>query len=83
MYKIKIIPQAQKDLNQLHDKIFNSIKDEILALAVNPRPYGSVKLTNENGYRIRIGDYRALYRVNDELKEVFICRVKHRKDAYR
>lgn len=83
MYKIKIIPQAQKDLNQLHDKIFNSIKDEILALAVNPRPYGSVKLTNENGYRIRIGDYRALYRVNDELKEVFIYRVKHRKDAYR
>ena len=83
MYKLKIIPQAQKDLNQLHDKIFNSIKDEILALAVNPRPYGSVKLTNENGYRIRIGDYRALYRINDELKEVFIYRVKHRKDAYR
>ena len=83
MYKLKIISQAQKDLNQLQGKIFYNIKSAILELAADPRPYGVTKLTNENGYRIRIGDYRALYRIDDKLKEVFIYRIKHRKEAYR
>ncbi len=83
MYKIKIIHSAQKDLDQLRGRAFYDVRDEILLLASNPRPYGAVKLSNENGYRIRIGDYRALYRIDDKAKEIFIYRVKHRKDAYR
>ncbi|PIR66018.1 MAG: type II toxin-antitoxin system mRNA interferase toxin, RelE/StbE family [Candidatus Omnitrophica bacterium CG10_big_fil_rev_8_21_14_0_10_43_8] len=83
MYRLKIIPQAQKDLNQLQDKTFHSVKNAILELSANPRPYGVTKLTNENGYRIRIGDYRVLYRIDDKLKEVFIYRINHRNEAYR
>ena len=83
MYKLKILPSAQKDLDRLHGKAFNNIKNKILLLANNPRPYGANKLTNEDGYRIRIEDYRALYRIDDKLKEVFIYRVKHRREAYR
>lgn len=83
MYKLKILPQAQKDLDHLRGKIFNKIKNEIILLSHNPRPYGSLKLTNEEGYRIRIGDYRVLYRIDDTSKKIFIYRVKHRKEAYR
>ena len=83
MYKLKILPQAQRDLDHLRGKIFNKIKNEIIFLSNNPRPYGAVKLTNEEGYRIRIGDYRVLYRIDNTSKEIFIYRVKHRKEAYR
>lgn len=83
MYSLKILPAAQKDLKRLQDKIFNKIKNEILALTDNPRPYGALKLTNEDGYRMRIGDYRALYRIDEKTKEIFIYRVKHRREAYR
>lgn len=83
MYKLKILPQAQKDLGQLQDKIFNTIKSKIVRLAHNPRPFGVLKLTNEEGYRIRIGDFRVLYRIDDKLKEVFIYRIKHRREVYR
>ncbi len=82
MYSLRILPAAQKDLNRLHDKIFNKIKNEIISLVDNPRPYGALKLTNEDGYRIRIGDYRVLYRIDEKIKEIFIYRIKHRKEAY-
>jgi mRNA interferase RelE/StbE len=83
MYVLKILTRAQKDLDQLHGKIFNNVKIRIIQLANNPRPYGTIKLTNEDGYRLRIGDYRVLYRVDDKSKEVFIYRVKHRREVYR
>jgi mRNA interferase RelE/StbE len=82
MYELKIIPLAQKDLNQLRGKIFNKIKNEILNLAKNPHAFGCIKLTAEDGYRVSLGDYRILYRIDDKLRVVFIYRIKHRKDAY-
>lgn len=83
MYKIKIIPQAQKDLDKFSSKLFNKIKNEILTLAHNPRPYGTIKLTQSEGYRIRIEDYRILYRIDDHSKEIYIYRIKHRREVYR
>lgn len=83
MYKVKIIPNAQKDLDKLQDKAFNKIKSEIISLSKNPRPHGILKFTNEEGYRIRIGDYRVLYRIDEKFKEIFIYRIKHRKEVYR
>lgn len=83
MYVLKILPAAQKDLDRLHAKIFDKIKNEIISLSDNPRPYGALKLTNEDGYRIRIGDYRVLYRIDEKIKGIFIYRIKDRKEAYR
>jgi len=83
MYKLKILPQAQRDLDQLHGKAFSNIKSRIIQLSDNPRPFGALKLTNDEGHRIRIGDYRVLYRIDDKLKEVFIYRIKHRREVYR
>ncbi len=83
MYALKLLPQAQKDLDRLRGKIFSKIKNEILSLKDNPRSHDAIKLTDEEGYRIRIGDYRVLYRIEDKTKEIFIYRIKHRKEAYR
>lgn len=83
MYVLKILPMAQRDLDRLQGKTFDKIKNEIILLADNPRPYGVLKLTNDDGYRIRIGDYRFVYRINEKAKEIYIYRVKHRKEAYR
>lgn len=83
MYKLKIIPQAQKDLDAFSGKNFENIKKKILSLANNPRPFGAIKLTQEEGYRIRTGDYRILYRIDNKQKEIIIYRIKHRKEAYR
>lgn len=83
MYVIKIIPQAKKDLDNLPAKIFNRVKSTILKLAQSPRPYGAIKLTQEESYRIRVGDYRILYRIDDQPKEIYIYRIKHRREVYR
>ena len=83
MYQIKLISQAQKDLDQLPATIFQLVKRVIIKLGENPRPVGSIKLTNREGYRQRVGDYRILYRIDDKAKEIYIYRVKHRKDVYR
>lgn len=83
MYEIRLLPKVTKELDRLSEKNFNQIKEEIDRLRENPRPFGCLKLTAEEGYRIRAGDYRILYRINDQAKHVFIYRIKHRKDAYR
>ena len=68
MYNVKIIPRAEKDLDKLQGKLFNDIKVKIDSLRNNPRPHGCEKLTEEEGYRIRVRDYRILYRINDKAK---------------
>ncbi len=55
----------------------------IESLGLTPRPHGSIKLTAEEGHRLRVGDYRVLYRMDDPNRQVFVYRVKHRRDVYR
>ena len=82
-YAIKIISRAQKDLEQIKGKDFNFIKDKILLLSGKPRPFDCVKLIQAEGYRIRAGNFRILYRIDDTEKEVIVYRIKHRKEVYR
>jgi len=70
-----MLPQAQKDIDNLQDKPFAVMKNKIVSLGSNPRPYGAIKLTAQEGYRIKAGDYRVLYRIDDKTKEVFMYRV--------
>ena len=55
----------------------------ILALAEDPRPHGWQKLTGEDKYRIRQGDYRVVYTIEDAVVTVTVVRVAHRSDVYR
>lgn len=82
MHDLRVLPSARRDLDSLDPQVFRRIKPRILALGANPRPGGCVKLTAGEGYRIRAGDYRVLYRVDDRSRIVFY-RVKHRREAYR
>ena len=82
MYDVFVLPPAQKDLDKLEVSAFERILKKLRALSCDARPTGCLKLTGEEGYRIRVGDHRLLYRVDDALKRIFIYRVKHRKDAY-
>lgn len=83
MYKILLLPQVQKDLDNLPHKIFKQIKNKILQLSNNPRPFGCLKLTVEEGYRIRAGNYRLLFRIDNKDKKTLLYRIKHRKEVYR
>ena len=83
MYKIFILPQAQKDLNNFQFKIFDRIRNKISLLSQNPHPPGCLKLTANEGDRLRTGNYRILYRIDNKEKVVYIYRIKHRKEVYK
>ena len=83
MYSLKVLPSAQRDLDSLDPPLFQRLKPKLLELPSDPRPQGCVKLTGEEGYRIRIGDYRVLYRVEDSTHTVYLYRIRHRKEVYR
>lgn len=81
--KLLLSHSAQKDLDRLSDDITLRISKTLYDLAVNPYMYGSEKLSGDKGYRIRIGDYRVVYKIDKTLKEVTIIKVKHRREVYR
>ena len=68
----------------LPDEIQERIATKIQQLSENPRPNGVVKMKgSENEYRIRIGDYRVRYEIEDEELIILLLQCKHRKDVYR
>jgi mRNA interferase RelE/StbE len=82
VYDLFVLPPAQKDLDKLEASVFERILKKIRALSKDARPPGCLKLTGDDGYRVRSGDYRILHRIDDSSKRIYICRVKHRKDVY-
>lgn len=82
-YFVKVIARAEKDLDALSGRDFDFTKKKILLLSENPRPFGCQKLTGDEGHRIRCGDFRILYRIDDSAKEVIIYRIRHRREVYR
>lgn len=83
MYQIKIKERAQKDMRKLPPSIKERVVNLIRSLAEEPRPAGAKKLTAKQEWRLRQGDYRILYAVDDEQKTVIVVRVKHRREVYR
>jgi mRNA interferase RelE/StbE len=84
MYRLLITASAEKDLRKLPDSLFRRINTQILALRDDPRPAGVVKLSGSlTGWRIRVGDYRIVFQIDDEARSITIVRVRHRRDVYR
>jgi mRNA interferase RelE/StbE len=82
-YTIRFARSAEKELSQLPSATVERIRLAIQGLATQPRPTNSKKLKGlDNAYRLRVGDYRVLYEVHDDLVLVLVVRVRHRKDAY-
>ena len=82
-YKINIKRSAEKELESLPDKIHDKVVSRLLLLKNNPRPQGVKKLRGETGYRIRVGDYRVLYDIDDENNVLEIYSIAHRREVYR
>lgn len=84
MYSLEIKKPARKELDNLPDHIFLKIDRAILSLKKDPYPYPQSKgLKGEDTRRLRVGDYRVIYTVNEQQKFITISRIRHRKDVYR
>jgi mRNA interferase RelE/StbE len=82
-YSIKLKPSAKRQLTKLHKAIVPRLQAKIDALAENPRPDGCKKLQGfENRYRIRVGEYRVIYEIHDDVLLVLIVKVGPRGDIY-
>ena len=84
MYKLGLTQRARKDIDDLPETMWPRVRAAISDLRNNPRPAKCKKLKGQiSTYRIRVGDYRALYDVDDTTSTVVVLRVQHRRDAYR
>jgi mRNA interferase RelE/StbE len=82
MYEVIIDRYAQKQLSKISPPHFNRIVKAINDLANEPRPAGCKKLTGRPGYRIRIGNYRVIYTIEDEILKVYVIDIGHRSSIY-
>ncbi len=83
-YQILWKKSAVKELQKLPPDIARSIFSIISGLSDEPRPHNCKKLISlANHYRMRVGDYRVVYRIEDEILVIEIIRIGHRKDVYR
>lgn len=84
MYEILIERASERDLKRLSTENFHLIVPHIKALAAEPRHRGSRKLLgSKNDWRIRVGDYRVIYEISDQTKEIRVMKIRHRREAYR
>ena len=84
MYRVFLERAAEKDLKSLSSKLHNRIIVALQTLAKNPRPSGCRKLTGaDHDWRIRVGEYRIVYEIDDAAQIVRVNRVRHRREVYR
>jgi len=81
-YSVVLRATARKHLRRLPDPLVKVIKERLYALADDPRPRGIKKLAGGLGWRIRIGDYRVIYEIDDDRRLVTVTAVKPRGSAY-
>ena len=82
-YRLLIKPSAVKELEALPRKDRQRVVSRIQGLARTPRPAGCEKLSGSDRYRVRQGDYRIIYSIEDVELVVLVVRVGHRRDVYR
>ena len=83
MYRLEVSHTAHRQIGRLPSQTEERVNRAIARLVENPRPPGAKKLTARDGYRVRVGDYRILYQVDDGAQVVIIYRVMARRDVYR
>jgi mRNA interferase RelE/StbE len=72
-----------RDFRRLHGRVRDRVQKAIDDLAIEPRPPGAAKLAGREDYRVRVGDYRIVYAVDDEQRLVLVARIAHRREVYR
>ena len=83
-YTVTFARSARTELEQLSNPIAVRILEKVEALSRNPRPPGTIKLPGQrNLWRLRVGDYRVVYAINDAAGTVDVSIVRHRREVYR
>jgi len=83
-YRIEFLKTAKKELAKLPKQVQKRISAKIDALLLDPYPPDSKKLKNGDGrFRIRVGDYRIIYRLEDEKLVILVIKIDHRRDVYK
>jgi mRNA interferase RelE/StbE len=84
--QVEVSPRAERDLKKLYRQSrqdYDRVRAAIRPLASDPRPPGCKPLSGSTGWRIRIGDHRVIYAIDDEERIVTILGVAHRREVYR
>jgi mRNA interferase RelE/StbE len=81
-YRVELRPAAVRALRKLDPQIRLRIQGVIALLAQDPRPPGARALQGRDGLRVRVGDYRVVYTVDDNVLTVVVVRLVHRRDVY-
>jgi mRNA interferase RelE/StbE len=81
-WQVSILPPAAKKLSKLDRPVAKRIGKAISGLAQNPRPAGCKKLVSVDAWRIRIGDWRVIYQIQDRRLIVLVVRIGHRREVY-
>jgi len=81
-YRIEVRPAALKALRKVHPNDRARIHGAIALLARDPRPPGARALQGRDGFRVRIGDYRVLYTIQDDVLLIVVVALGHRRDVY-
>lgn len=83
-YRLEFKPSAERELRKLGKSVISRITKSIDGLMDNPFPRQSEKLSGSaNAYRIRVGDYRIVYTVENKVLLITVIRIGHRKEVYR
>ena len=83
MYELVVRARVRKSLVRLPKNVYRRVSNTIEGLREEPRPPGCRKLSDREGWRLRVGDYRIIYEIDDEERVVTILQVGHRRDVYR
>lgn len=78
-----MLRRAQKELADLPSPVRDRVRDRIRQLADGPRSGGAVKLTGRPAWRCRVGDYRIVYEIDDDKRQITVVHIGHRRDVYR
>jgi mRNA interferase RelE/StbE len=82
-FNVLILRRAQKELSGLHEATYLKVKLDIQKLADDPKPRGSRKLSGRSGWRVRVGEYRIIYEIDNNSHSVTILHIGHRRDVHR
>jgi len=81
-YRIEVLPAAVREIRKLPPDAKRRVQAVIELLSDNPRPPAATKLTARPEWRVRTGDYRVLYRIEDDILTIVVVRAGHRRDVY-
>jgi len=83
IYEIEFRPAALRELREIDRSTQPRIRGAIALLAQDPRPPASRQLRGRDGYRLRVGDYRIIYTIDDGVLLIVVVTIGHRREVYR